>query len=305
MNAVRTAFVALAVIGSAVLVSVPERAGADGPPPGAIEIVIEDEPDEDVSIGAIPDDPEPATAEAPPSAPPQPDANQPTASPPAGNTAPAVAKPPAAAPPQVQKPVVPDVQTPKPAPEPQKPCPDGKPHDGGKDGVIPASGDTNNDCDHSVEPPPIAAVPAPDKPAAADTSAQPKQPKPAKTAKPKSKKGSQAVAPRIVYIQPALANTDPNAPRSGYCRGIKFYDLIEGQPSWDPEYAGFTPAVNGACPPGVSPPVKVVVLSPPPADPGTSRTGYCYNGKYADLLLNQPSWDPQWAGATPATNGRC
>ena len=298
MNTVRTALIAVAVIASAVLVSIPERAGADGPPPGAIEIVIEDEPDEDASIGTIPDDPEPAAPEAPPSAPPKPDTDQPTAGAPAGKP-----NPPAAAPPQAQKPAAPVVRVAATPPLPPAPCRDGKPHDGGKDGVVPASGNTNDDCDHSVKPSPEAGIPAPPAPAEVHASGKPAEKRQYKPPKPKVR--TKAIAPRVVYVQPAGANTDPNAPRAGYCHDGKFYDLISGQPSWDPNYAGFTPAVNGSCPMTSGGPAKVVVLQPPPADPGTSRAGYCLNGKYADLLVDQPNWDPQWAGATPAKNGRC
>jgi hypothetical protein len=40
--------------------------------------------------------------------------------------------------------------------------------------------------------------------------------------------------------------------------------------------------------------------SPPPPPPPPPRGQYCLDGKYVDLLLGQPSFDPAWAGAVPA-----
>lgn|GEM_PF-3903974 len=118
--------VSLAIITTAVLVSVPVAADADNPPPGAVEIDFEDEPDEDVTIDPLPEEPE--EPESPPvetpDQPEPPKAPQPPEAPPAPPTeapAPVASQPEPPAQPQPEPPPVEKNEEPTTAPQPSSP----------------------------------------------------------------------------------------------------------------------------------------------------------------------------------------
>jgi len=99
---------------------------------------------------------------------------------------------------------------------PQEPCPDGGPHDRGKDGQVPGSGNTNDDCDRSVPPvPPMEGIsPPPDQggttpPVTPVTPTQPTKPvKPTKTVKPNKPK-TVPNPPKDVPEQPTEPTVTP------------------------------------------------------------------------------------------------
>ena len=58
-----------------------------------------------------------------------------------------------------EEPTTTTTTTPPSPPAPPRTCPDGGPPNSGKDGQVPASGNTNDDCDRSAPPTPVASTP--------------------------------------------------------------------------------------------------------------------------------------------------
>ncbi len=125
-------------------------------------------------------------------------------------------------------------------PTPPAPCPDGGEHNAGKDGQVPGSGNTNDDCDRSVTPPVVVTPPVtPETPVAPVTPTPPvvtpetpEAPvtKPEKPKKEKEEKVVEKTEPKpdapvaTTEAKPATAKAKETLPFTGVPAGL--YALI-------------------------------------------------------------------------------